>query len=129
MTGDETSHVRVSYKSGGAEITRIYAISQDLLTAPRPRAGKDLQKWLADQGCKLDCSDGPALRIRSADGSIVIEEYYRTGTLHRQDGPAHIQHHAGGSTYEAYYRDGKPHRDGAPATISRHTDGSTMEEF
>ena len=128
MTGDETSHVRVSYKSGGAEITRIYAISQDLLTAPRPSAGKDLQRWLADKGCALDCSDGPALRIRSLDGSIVIEECYRNGKLHREDGPAIVRHDADGS-YAEYHRDGKLHREDGPAVISRSADGVRQEDY
>jgi hypothetical protein len=129
MTGDQTVHVSVSYEFGGAEITRIYAVGQHLLTAPRPSAGRELKKWLADKGYPLDSSEGPALKIRSAGGSIVIEEYYCKGKLHRQDGPAHVRHDSDGATFEAYYRDGKLHRDGGPATINRRADRSTMKEY
>jgi uncharacterized protein len=68
------------------------------------------------------------VRETEPDGTIV-EEYRRSGELHRDDGPARIEHHADGSLIEGYYRDGKLHRDDGPARIERQASGSTVEEY
>jgi|ERR1017187_339953 antitoxin component YwqK of YwqJK toxin-antitoxin module len=125
MIGDKDSHVTVSYEFGGVEITRVYAISEDMLTEAQPRAGKDLQEWLADKGCALDSADGPAISIRV--GSILIERYYRNGKLHREEGPACVGRDSAGSR-EEYYRNGKLHRQDGPAVIACNADGSTSQE-
>ena len=90
MTGNETLHIRVTYKDSGIKITRIYAVSEhiscDLDRHMQKPTGKDLQAWLEKKGCRLDCSDGPAVVWHGADGTMV-EEYYRDGKKHREGGP------------------------------------------
>lgn len=31
MTGDPTPHITVTYRNGGAEITSVYAVNEDIL--------------------------------------------------------------------------------------------------
>ena len=122
MSGNQDSHITVSYKDTvqGAEITYIFAISGDISREldehdDKP-TGKDLLVWLDDKGCKLDCSDGPAVVRREADGSSS-DVYYRDGELHREDGPALVRREADGSTYEYCYKDGRLVEPFAPPSI------------
>lgn len=50
------------------------------------------------------------------DGEPSQEYWHRHGTLHRDDGPAHIDH-GSQATVRTWYRDGKYHRDAGPAQI------------
>jgi hypothetical protein len=101
VTGDRTSHITVTYRDGGGEITCIYAISEETLRelgrhAKHP-TGKALQAWLKSKGCRLDSSGGPAYVCRFLDGSTE-EYYYRDGKLHREGGPAFVKRTADGAT-------------------------------
>lgn len=134
MTGTQTSHITVTCKNGGTEITRIYAVNEDALrdaqlwsNQQNNPTSKALGAWLETKGCRLDSSSGPACVLRWADGS-TREEYYRDGKLHRELGPATIERNTHGTT-EAYYRADKLHREDGPALVWRHTDGSTEEYY
>lgn len=122
MTDNQASHITVSYKDTvqGAEITYIFAISgeisRELDHHDIKPIGKDLVAWLDDKGCKLDCSDGPAVVRREADGSSS-DVYYRDGELHREDGPALVRRAADGSTYEYCYKDGGLVEPFAPPSV------------
>jgi hypothetical protein len=122
MTGNQASHITVSYKDTvqGAEITYIFAISEEISREldrhMQKPTGKDLVAWLDDKGCKLDCSDGPAVVRRWADGSSS-DVYFRDGELHREDGPALVRREADGSTYEYCYKDGKLVEPFAPPSV------------
>jgi uncharacterized protein len=106
MTG-ELSHITVSYRDKGAEITQIYAINDEISRelSRQNLSGRNLQEWLEDKGCQLDSPNGPASVI--AAYGMTVQEYYRNGKLHRDDGPAHILRALDGSTKEEYYSDGK----------------------
>lgn len=110
VTGDRTSHITVTYREAGVEISRVYAISEDTLCergqSLRRPTGKALRAWLETKGCRLDSPEGPAFVRRFADGA-TIEEYYQGGRLHREEGPAYIRHCADGTTVEKYYRNGR----------------------
>jgi hypothetical protein len=122
MTGNQASHITVSYKDTvqGAEITYIFALSEEILREldrhMRKPTGKDLVAWLDDKGCKLDCPDGPAVVRRGADGSSS-DVYFRDGELHREDGPALVRREADGSIYEYCYKDGKLVEPFAPPSV------------
>jgi hypothetical protein len=122
MSGNQASHITVSYKDNvqGAEITYIFAISgeisRELDEQDNKPTGGDLVVWLEDKGCKLDCSNGPAIVRREADGSSS-DVYYRNGELHRDDGPALVRREADGSTYEYCYKDGKLVEPFAPPSV------------
>ena len=110
MTGNDASHLTVTYWDSGSETTLTYAISGDIARELNQHAqkptGKDLSAWLQSKGCRLDSSDGPAWVRRWDDG--VREEYYRDGRLHREGGPALITRNSKGLTTEkAYFRDGR----------------------
>jgi hypothetical protein len=135
MTGNETSHITVTYKDGDAEITCSYAISEDTLrdanvwsSQQTNPPGKDLQSWLKKRECQLDSCNGPAYVRRFADGG-VIETYCHHGRWHRDGGPAYIRRYPDGSTEEEYYRNGRRHRDDGPAVIHHHADGYTEERY
>jgi hypothetical protein len=125
-----TSHIKVNYKVNGVQVSRIYAVTDDIWREQFGRhvEGKDLQVWLETRGCQLDSSDGPALVRRGADGS-TRRAYYRNGALHREDGPALIVRDADGSTYEAYYLYDQLSREDGPAVVKHNADGSTLEMY
>jgi hypothetical protein len=77
---------------------------------------------------KLHREDGPAVQQRRPDGS-TRQQYWRQGKLHREDGPAWIDRNADGSTYDAFYNDGQLHRDDGPAIRARKADGSVQEMY
>ena len=126
--GDQTAHITVSYREGGDEITCIYALNEetvrklaqktDWLGRPKNLTGTDQIKWLIKNGCQLDCSDGPAVIVRAADG-MTLERYYRDGKMHREDGPAYVCCYADGETDEIHYRAGKFVREDRFATVQR----------
>jgi hypothetical protein len=134
MTADRNSHIKVSYTDGGVEITRIYAVSDEISRAlgwkkdwlGRKPTGRVLWAWLGQQGCHLDCSDGPASVRHYPDGSSW-EGHYRDGEAHREVGPAIVRRFADGSTEEYYYRNGKLYREGGPAVVLRTAGGSQGE--
>jgi hypothetical protein len=136
MTGDQTAHITLTYKSSDVEYTRTYAISEDIsreLSHKRnwlggKLSGKALKEWLENKGCHLDSSDGPAYIWRQPYGT-TYEWYHRDGKMHRGDGPAYIERYADGTTYEWYYRDDKMHREDGPARIETYPDGSTRERY
>ena len=101
MTSGQTSHITVTYRDSGIDVTRIYAISEhiscDLDRHMQKPTGKDLQSWLVKRGCRLDSADGPAVVWHGADGTKV-EEYYRDGRRYRENGPAIVKSFADGST-------------------------------
>jgi hypothetical protein len=109
-----TTHITVTYKVFGDESVLTYAVNEDTLRDLRAwlktqsnATGRDLRVWLENKGCALDCSDGPAIVVRTDDGSTV-EMYYRNGKRHRDDGPAVIFRGADGlTTAEKYYSDGE----------------------
>lgn len=69
-------------------------------------SAKAFAAWLWEHGCKLDCQDGPALIERSAKGTH--EQYYENGLLNRSDGPARVVRSPDGSiVWESYYRHDK----------------------
>lgn len=111
MTGDQTSHITVTYRIGSKEITCTYAISETMLRdaqiwqQEKKPAGEDVERWLERKGCQLDSSDGPAFAERHDDG-FSAEAYYNKGKLHRDVGPALVYHYATGSAMEMYYRNG-----------------------
>jgi len=121
----------VTCRDGGNEITRTYAVTEDIA---RIWAGRqtnpvgEMQAWLEASGCKLDFSDGPALVVRFADGALY-EAYYKGGRLHREGGPAYSRRNADGATEEAYWRDNKLHREEGPAIVERKADGSVEENY
>jgi hypothetical protein len=60
----------------------------------------------------------------------LIEEFYRNGKLHRENGPARIEQQPDGSHYgEYWYRDGQQHCSDGPAVVEREADGSVAEEY
>src|ERR1039458_5868674 len=136
MTGNTSSHITARFSNDGIEITRTYAINEDIarelggtrdwLGGYIKLTGKDLLAWLEYKGCRLDSPDGPAVVRRSSDGS-TYGEYWRLGALHREDGPAVVWLSATGATEESYYRDGKRHRDGGPAFVRRGSNGRSEE--
>jgi len=132
MTGSQTSHLTLTCRDSGVEITSIYAVKEDIRRDldrhEQKPTGKDLQAWLESKGCQLDSSGSPAYLKRYADGSTV-KKYYRDGKLHRKGGPAEVRYSADGSTVDEYYCDGKRHREGGPAAVWRPADGSTIEEY
>ena len=133
QTMSEATHIAVSYKTAGAEVTCINAVSEEISRElerlkEKPR-GADLVHWLEDRGCKLDCSSGPAYMRRDADGS-TSEGYLRDGKWHREDGPARTLRNADGSAWEQhYFQGGKLHREDGPARVTRKTDGSMEEAY
>jgi hypothetical protein len=132
MTGNQASHITVTCRDGGDEITSVYAVNEDISRELDQRikkpTGKDLQAWLETKGCRLDCPAEPAFVRRTADGSTE-ECYYRNGKQHREGGPAFVKRTADGGAVEAYYRDGKQHREDGPAIVKRYADGATCEEY
>jgi hypothetical protein len=132
MTGNPTSHITVTHKTGEAEITSIYAVSEETLREAQilqqKATGHAVKAFLENKGCHLDSDSGPAYIERRADGSTV-EEYYRDGKHDREDGPACIERKADGSTDQAYFRHGKLDRHDGPARIIRRADGSTYEAY
>jgi hypothetical protein len=138
MTGNKTSHITARSTNDGIEITRTYAINEDIvrelggtrdwLNGYLKLTDKDLLAWLEYKGCPLDSPDGPAVVRRCSDGS-TYEEYWRNGKLHREDGPAVVWRSATGATEESYYRDGKRHRDDGPAFVRRGSDGAREERY
>ena len=135
MTDNQDSHITVTYRDDDAEITCIYAISEDTLRDAQAwsshqtnATGKDLQAWLERKKCQLDSSGGPAYVRRNADGSRV-ETYCRDGRWHREDGPAFVRRFGDGSTEEEYYREGRLHREDGPAAIHHFADGSMVEKY
>jgi hypothetical protein len=117
MSGAQTSHITVTYREDGDEITRIYAVTEDVSRKlDRKRdwlgrhiknwPGKKLQEWLEDNGARLDSSAGPAVVVRVANGATT-EEYYHDGKLHREDGPAYARRDADGTPHKEYWRNGR----------------------
>jgi hypothetical protein len=131
MTGDRMSHITVTHRNGGVEITSIYAVNEDIAREfgqKHNASGRGLQAWLEAKGCRLDCSDRPADVRRFATGTLA-ETYYRDGKRHREDGPAVVWRFASGSTVEEYYLDDKRHREDGPAYVGRSADGTTEEYY
>jgi hypothetical protein len=135
MTGDQTSHITVTYRHFSHEVTRIFAVTEDTLrdaqlwaAQDKESAGEEFRMWLESKGCQLDSSDGPASVWCFADGS-TYEAHWRNGQRNRQDGPASVWHDANGTTVEKYFRDGKLHREDGPAIVWRGADGTTNEEY
>jgi hypothetical protein len=104
----------VTYKTPeGDAVTRIYAISEELAREDRKLpfheflTGRELNKFLQNRDCRLDCSTGPAVVEHSVDGS-TYEEYWRDGRMHRADGPAQIERLDDGEVIrENYYLNGE----------------------
>jgi hypothetical protein len=77
VTGSQTSHITVTCVYSGVEITRVYAVNEDISRQlgqkrdwlGRKLTGEKLQAWLQAKGCQLDSPDGPAYVRRDADGS------------------------------------------------------------
>jgi hypothetical protein len=116
---DRTSHITVICWDSGVEITRIYAVNQEIAREFGQKhnpSGRGLLAWLEAKGCRLDSSDRPAYVRRSADG-VREEYYYRNGKQHREDGPAVVRREADGSTYEYCYKDGKLVEPFAPPSV------------
>jgi hypothetical protein len=139
MTGDQTTHITMSYKDGGTKITCTYAIREATLHAAqvwsnrseKNRDPKLLQAWLEQNKCHLDSPDdnSPAKVEGLHDGSTK-EEYYRDGQKHHEGGPAAIWSLADGSTRKEYYRYDKLHREDGPAVIEYNANnGSTKEVY
>lgn len=132
VSDSHTSQITVTYRDGGVEVTRLYAVDEDvsreLDRQLRKPTGKDLQAWLEKKGCRLDWSGGPALVHRDDDGSMV-ERHYRDGKPHREDGPAYVWHNDNGTTVERYYGDGRQHREDGPAVLRHGADSATVEEY
>jgi hypothetical protein len=124
----------------GNEFTKIYAvpaeIAGELALVENQPVGRDLARWLAITGCKLDCEDGPAVVERRADGEIR-ETWYRDGHWHRNDGPALVERAADGSTlFEDYFVEGGrvakgtvvfPEREKFDALVAAAEKGETTE--
>jgi uncharacterized protein len=136
MTRARTPHIIVRYRGN----SRIYAVSEGVqrkLDRKRDRVGRhkeklvgeELQKWLEDEGCRLDSSRSPAVIERKADGSTTYEAYWRNGKLDRRDGPAIVAHNADGSVREEYWRNNKLDREDGPAVVQRNANGATSEEY
>ncbi len=129
MSNNQTSHITVTYTDSGNETTRIYAISKDIQSELdrliRKPTGEDLQAWLEDRGCELDCSDGPAMVWHQGTG-FSYEGYYRDGKKHREDGPALVMRRPDSFTIENYYRDGKEHREDGPALVMHLANGTMV---
>ena len=68
-----------------------------------------------------------------ADGSVMWEEFYKEGLLHREgDRPAVVWYRADGSVeWEQFWKEGQRHREGdRPAVVWYRADSSvTWEEF
>ena len=132
MTDTQASHITVTQKESGAEVTCIYAISKDVRremevwSSKKHPTNQDLLVWLVNKGCRLDSASRPAVVRRDSDGS-TMEQYYRDGKLHRDDGPAMICHNPNdGVTQEKYYRNGafvKVEYRQPDSSLSAPTDG------
>jgi len=137
MTNDTPIHIQVTYTENATEVLATYAVSAEVLqqaelwrTGANNPSAKVFAGWLEKHGGKLDCGDGPAYIVRNATGwPAKYEAYYRSGTQHREDGPALIIVRKNGSTYEAYYHDGQLDRTDGPAIIKHESDGSLCEEY
>lgn len=54
---------------------------------------------------------GPTVRKWNDEGILIVEEYYKYGVLHREDGPAQLFWNDDGVLVsKAYYIKGKIHR-------------------
>jgi hypothetical protein len=108
------THIEVSFKQEGSEITAWYAATPDLVRAAEVWLGgqattasaETLCDWLEENGAKLDRASGPA-SVASNGCGYRIERWYSNGKLDRADGPAIVKHYADGSTEAGYYKDGK----------------------
>jgi hypothetical protein len=103
VTGSQASHITETYRDGGAEITHIYAVNEDISRELDRRikkpAGKHLQAWLEKKGCRLDSSDGLAVvwhgtpptarrrRHTTATGSLTVRTARRLSRA-KADGTA-----------------------------------------
>ena len=68
---------------------------------------------------------------RRADGSVELEEFYKSGQRHREgDRPAVVRYRADGSVeWEWFYKSGHHHRVGdRPARVWYRPDGSVERE-
>jgi hypothetical protein len=82
-----------------------------------------------DPTCVLHREDGPAL-VGIAEGGAHIEEWYRQGELHREDGVAALETSANsGTVIKSYYQWGQLHREGGPARIETRADGTLIEHW
>jgi hypothetical protein len=118
MADNQTSHITVAYQDGPhTHITCVYAIDgktsrklhakKDWLGRQRQEpTGEALAVWLRKHACKLDSSDGPAYVKHYLSGTTV-EDYYRDGQEHREDGPSSIVRRPDGSGYEFYCKNGQ----------------------
>ena len=69
---------------------------------------------------------------KTADDGTVTESYYTNGKLHREDGPAVIEHRADGFAKEQYYLDGVLFRPNVPTpvVVERNvSEDSTTESY
>ncbi len=126
-----TAHITVTYsEDDGDEITRIYAVNEDILRKLdrkrdwlgrniKNRHGKKLEEWLENKGCRLDSpsDDTPANITLRPNGSTILE-YYRDGRPHRKNGPAYIWCAADGRKSEEYWHDGKLIEPSTPSAVT-----------
>lgn len=56
--------------------------------------------------------NGKHLRVEEG---VSIEEWYKNGILHREDGPASIKDFGNGVSIKEWYLNGQPHRENGPA--------------
>lgn len=72
-------------------------------------------------------NDLPALERYNDSGNKTCEEWYISGKLHRNVGPAAIWYRSGGTvSYTIHAQDSKNHRIDGPAIIYYGTDGITV---
>jgi len=60
------------------------------------------------------------------DGTVV-EEWHKDGVLHREDGPAYVEHRPSGTVVERWHKDGIHHREDGPAYVERRPNGTVVE--
>ena len=112
----QKTHIEIQFKENGANITACYATSETTLHRAElwfnQNAQSTLQSlinlrdWMVKHRAKLDSvADKPDYVAVSPDGTRM-EEWHRSGKLHRNSGPASIVTSPNGEKVELYYRDG-----------------------
>ncbi|WP_392399398.1 toxin-antitoxin system YwqK family antitoxin [Actinotignum urinale] len=86
------------------------------------------EKWHDNDG-RLHRDKGPARIDYYRDGTVWREEYRQHGKEHRDGAPAYIEYNPDGTiAYEAYWQHGQRHREDGPARIEYNRDGTTWSE-
>jgi hypothetical protein len=80
-----------------------------------------VEEWFKDG--QLHRENGPAL-IHINGKRVIVEEWYRNGKLHRDDGPAMQE-----EEFDKWYKNGELHREDGPAIYINHDHGDVESKY